>query len=124
MNKFDLEDRFIDFTIRINKVVDEIDNSKGVKRKSNLLKNYRTETINSKFKEISFNYERNWRVNSYNLQKYWNCKVEHAEIMKIEYCILSVECLIPMLSWHLIATTTNNIEPNNTYMTECLNYKK
>ncbi len=59
MNKFDLEDRFIDFTIRINKVVDEIDNSKGVKRKSNLLKNYRTETINSKFKEISFNYERN-----------------------------------------------------------------
>ena len=59
MNKFDLEDRFIDFTIRINKVVDEIDNSKGVKRKSNLLKNYSTETINSKFKEISSNYERN-----------------------------------------------------------------
>ena len=28
MNKFDLEDRFIDYTIRISNVVDEIDNSK------------------------------------------------------------------------------------------------
>ena len=28
MKKFDLEDRFIDFTIRISNVVDEIDNSK------------------------------------------------------------------------------------------------
>jgi len=37
------------------------------KRKSNLLKNYRKETINSKYKEISSNYERNGRVDSYNL---------------------------------------------------------
>ena len=28
MSKFDLEDRFIDFTIRISNVVDKIDNSK------------------------------------------------------------------------------------------------
>ena len=28
MKKFDLEDRFIDFTIRISNVVDEINNSK------------------------------------------------------------------------------------------------
>ena len=28
MKKFDLEDRFIDFTIRISNVVDEIDDSK------------------------------------------------------------------------------------------------
>ncbi len=28
MKRFDLEDRFIDFTIRISNVVDEIDNSK------------------------------------------------------------------------------------------------
>jgi len=42
MKKFDLEDRFIDFTIRISNVVDE-------------------------YNEISSNYERNGRVNSYNL---------------------------------------------------------
>ncbi|MEA3505534.1 MAG: hypothetical protein U9R32_10140 [Bacteroidota bacterium] len=29
MKKIDLEDRFIDFTIRISNVVDEIDNSKS-----------------------------------------------------------------------------------------------
>ncbi len=24
--------------------------------------------------------------------------------MKIEYCILGVECLIPIMNWHLITT--------------------
>ena len=33
--------------------------------------------------------------------------------MKIEYCILSVECLIPIMSWYFI--TINNIETKFNY---------
>ncbi|MEE9432580.1 MAG: hypothetical protein V3V16_16150 [Melioribacteraceae bacterium] len=39
MKKFDLEDRFIDYPIRISNVVDEIDNSKlGLRIASQLIR--------------------------------------------------------------------------------------
>ena len=107
MKKFDLEDRFIDFTIRISNVVDEINNSKlGNHIAGQLIRSSSSPALNYgeaqsaesrkdfvhklkiilkelkesriclkiikrkpllKYKKISSNYERNGRVNSYNL---------------------------------------------------------